>query len=408
MLRQTAFPREGVGIMAKDYYEILGVDKDTSEDEIKKAYRKKAKQYHPDMNPDVEKDKAEEKFKEITEAYEVLSDPDKRAQYDQFGHTGPSQGFDFGNQDFEHARDAFQDFGFGGGGSGGLDDIFDMFFGEGGRSAGRNRTTASEKGEDLQKKLRLSLEDAAHGTRVKFTVSKFIECDRCSGEGVKPGSSKQVCPHCNGRGEIKRKQKTMLGSFVNVQTCPKCGGSGEIVDDPCPKCRGEGRVKDKSEISVKIPAGVKDGSRLRLKGEGNAGRRGAPPGDLFIITEIKDHNQFERKGDDVLTTVPVHFTQLALGDELEVPTLNGKAKITIEPGTDPGAVKTLPNKGIPHLHQNGQGDQIIRFTPVTPKNLSKEQRQLLEDLDDSLEDPNNTTQGKKSFFEQFKEHFRNR
>ena len=389
--------------MPKDYYETLGVDRDASEDEIKRAYRKKAKKYHPDMNPDMEKEKAEKKFKEITEAYEVLSDPEKRAQYDRFGHAGPSQEFDFGDQDYQRARDAFSDFGFG---EGGLDDIFDLFFGEG---QGRRRSQGGEtrnRGEDLEKKLRVSLEDAAHGTQVKFTVPRFVECDRCDGEGVKSGASKHVCPTCNGRGEVKQRQRTMLGSFVNVQTCPRCGGSGEIIENPCPKCRGEGRVKDKKEISVKVPAGVKDGSRLRLKGEGNAGRNGAPPGDLYIITEIKSHDTFTRRGDDVLIAVPVHFTQLALGDTIEVPTLNGAERIEISPGTEPGTTIRLNGKGIPHLHENGQGDEIVQLSPVTPKNLTEEQEELLERLDSSLNNPAETQQRRdKSFFDRFKEGF---
>lgn len=390
--------------MAKDYYEILGVDEDASQDEIKKAYRKKAKKYHPDMNSDLDKEKAEEKFKEVSEAYEVLSDPDKRAQYDKFGHTGPSQGFDFGSQDYERARDAFGDFGFGGGG---LDDIFDLFFGQGGESRKGTKKGKSNKGENLQKKLRLSLEDAAHGTRVKFTVPRFVSCDRCEGTGTKPGSSKKVCPQCNGRGEIRKKQQTMLGNFVNVQTCPRCGGEGEIIDTPCPKCRGEGRVKDKSEISIKVPPGVKDGSRLRLKGEGNVGRRGGRPGDLFIITDIKEHEKFSRKGDDVLLVVPVHFTQLILGDTVEVPTLFDKETVKIKPGTESGSTLTLPDKGIPHLQKNGQGDQIIKLQAITPENLNSKQRKLLKELDRELNPVSDLERsGKdKSFFERFREGF---
>jgi len=383
--------------MPKDYYELLGVDQDASQDEIKKAYRKKAKKYHPDMNPDVDKEKAEKKFKEITEAYEVLSDPDKRAQYDRFGHAGPSQGFDFNDQDFERARNAFGDSAF--------EDIFDLFFGEGGGRS-RTRDSSSRRGEDIQRRLRLSLEDAAFGTRVKIAVPRFVKCDHCDGEGVKPGSSKRVCPHCNGRGEIRQRQQTMLGSFVNVQTCPKCGGSGEIIEEPCPKCRGEGRVKEKREISIKVPAGVKDGSRLRLKGEGNVGRRGAPSGDLFIITEIKEHDIFVREGDDVLTTVPVHFTQLALGDTIEVPTLDGSKRVKIEAGTEPSSEIRLEGEGIPHLNSSGKGDEVIKLRPITPKDLGQEERELLEQLDQLLDKPSGNGSQKKSFFEKFRENFK--
>ncbi len=388
--------------MAKDYYDVLGVDEDASEDEIKKAYRKKAKKYHPDMNPDLDKEEAEEKFKEVTEAYEVLSDPDKRAQYDRFGHTGPSQGFDFNNQDYERARNAFGDSSF--------DDIFDLFFGEG-RGRGRSSQTAAQKGEDLQRKLRVSLEDAAKGTRVKFSIPRFVKCGRCDGSGVKPGSSKRTCPHCNGQGEIRQKQQTMLGSFVNVQTCPKCGGSGEVIDEPCPKCRGEGRVKEKTEISVKVPPGVKDGSRLRLRGKGNVGRRGAPPGDLFITVEVKKHETFIRKGDDILTTVPVQFTQLTLGDTIKVPTLDGVEKIDVKPGTQSGEKIKLRDRGIPHLNKRGKGDQIVRLKAVTPTDLGSEERELIERLNELLDSPvgNNNSDERESFFEKlknFREEFR--
>jgi len=386
--------------MAKDYYDILGVDEDASEDEIKKAYRKKAKKYHPDMNPDLDKEEAEERFKEVTEAYEVLSDPDKRAQYDRFGHAGPSQGFDFNNQDFERARSAFSDSSF--------DDIFDLFFGEGRR---RSRSqTAAQKGEDLQRKLRISLEDAAKGTQVKFSIPRFVKCDHCNGSGVKPGSSKRTCTHCNGRGEIRQQQQTMLGSFVNVQTCPKCGGSGEIIDNPCTKCRGEGRVKEKTEISVKVPPGVKDGSRLRLKGKGNVGRKGAPAGDLFITVDIKEHETFIRKGDDILTTVPVHFTQLILGGKVSVPTLDGVEKIEVEPGTQSGEKIRLRKRGIPHLNKPGKGDQIVRLKALTPTDLNPEEKDLVKKLNERLGSPvGNNSDESESLFEKlknFREEFR--
>lgn len=388
--------------MPKDYYDVLGVEEGASEDEIKKAYRKKAKKYHPDMNPDLDQEEAEEKFKEVTEAYEVLSDPDKRAQYDKFGHTGPSQGFDFDNQDYERARSAFSDSSF--------DDIFDMFFGGGGGRGRRRSQTAAQKGEDLQRKLRISLEDAAKGTRVKFSIPRFVKCDRCDGSGVKPGSSKRTCSHCNGRGEIRQKQQTMLGSFVNVQTCPKCGGSGEVIDDPCTKCRGEGRTKEKTEISVKVPPGVKDGSRLRIKGKGNIGRQGAPAGDLFITIDVKEHDTFIRKGDDILTTVPVQFTQLTLGDTIKVPTLDGVEEIELEPGTQSGKKIKLRNYGIPHLNGHGKGDQIVRLKGITPTDLGSEERELLERLNELLDSPmGDESDEKESFFDKlkkFKEEFR--
>jgi len=364
----------------RDYYEILGVSRSASPEEIKKAYRRLAKKYHPDASKD---EGSAEKFKEATEAYEVLSDPDKRAQYDRFGHVGPEQRFDFGPMDFRRAREAFEEFGFG---RSAFDDIFDMFFGEGLRTSRTRarRKARAQPGEDLEYKLRLSLEDAAFGTKMKVTVPRYVTCDRCKGSGIEPGSSKRVCPVCNGGGEIEYRQATFLGSFINVRTCERCGGTGEIIEDPCHKCRGRGRVKEESRISINIPAGVDDGSRLRLRGEGNAGMEGGQAGDLYIVVELKPHDIFKRVGDDIYCEVPLKFTQAALGATIKVPTLSGEEKLDIPPGTQSGENFKLSGKGIPHLRGWGRGDQYVTVKVTVPKNLTPRQRELLRMLDEEL------------------------
>jgi len=373
--------------MAKrDYYEVLGIAKDAPQDEIKKAYRRLAKRYHPDLNKD---GGSAERFKEAAEAYEVLSDPAKRAQYDRFGHAGPDQMFDFGGADFRRARAAFDEFGFG---RGAFDEIFDLFFGEGLRTTRTRarRKSRARRGEDLEYRLQLSLEDVAFGTKLRITVPRYIRCERCGGTGVEPGAQVEVCPACGGTGQVEYRYQTMLGSFVNVRTCERCGGTGEIIKNPCSKCRGRGRVKEKSKIAITIPAGVDSGSRLRLVGEGNAGTGGGPPGDLYIIVEVKPHDVFERKGDDVYCEIPLNFTQAALGTKIKVPTLEGEEEIKIPPGTQPGTKFRLKGKGIPHLYPNeryghlrgrGQGDQFVQVKVAVPTTLTREQRRLLKELD---------------------------
>ena len=273
----------------KDYYESLGISKDASDAEIKRAYRQKAKELHPDRNPE-NRAKAEEEFKRIAEAYEVLSDTQKRAQYDRYGHAGPSQGFTFGDSDFHRAREAYREFGFGG-----FDDLFDMFFRQGGRGGGVRQQRVL-RGESIEYKLRITLEDAAHGTRMTITVPRMVRCETCSGSGMTPGSSKQSCPTCEGQGQIQYRQQSLLGSFINVRACPDCHGAGEIIEQPCHKCRGSGRAKEKSKISISVPEGVDSGSRLRLKGQGNAGIEGGPSGDLFIVIELIEHPSLVRDG----------------------------------------------------------------------------------------------------------------
>ncbi len=364
----------------KDYYDILGVDKDASSEEIKKAYRRLAKKYHPDLNRD---GGSEDKFKRISEAYEVLSDSNKRAQYDQFGHAGPDQRFDFGGGDFERARSAFEEFGFGGGGA--FDDIFDLFFGEGRRTSRtrRKRSTSVQRGEDLEYKLRINLEDAASGTRMKVTLPRYHVCEKCDGSGVEPGCKKRVCPTCNGRGEVEHRQQSMLGSFINIRPCPKCEGRGEIIEEPCTKCSGRGRVREKKEISIKVPPGVNNGSRLRLKGEGNVGVGGGPAGDLYIVIEIKPHDIFKREGDDIICEHKIDFTKAVLGGKEKVPTLDGEDELNIPAGTQSGTTFKLKGKGIAHLRHLGSGDEYVAIRITVPKKLSRKQKKLLKQLEET-------------------------
>ncbi len=368
--------------MAKrDYYEILGVSRDVSVDEIKKAYRKLALKYHPDRNPG-NKD-AEEKFKETTEAYEVLRDREKRARYDEFGHSGISgpgaSGFEgfTGGFDLSDALRAFmRDFG-------GLG--FEGFFGTGAAS-GRRQGAASARGNDLQVRLRLDLREIASGVTKKIKVTRMVPCARCKGKGVKEGSSKQSCPTCRGTGELRQASRSLFGQFVNIQTCPACRGEGTLISDPCPACGGEGAVEGSKNVEVKIPAGVATGNYIRLDGQGDVGPRGGPSGDLIILIEEIEDKIFERHGYDIASDLPVSFSQLALGARLEIPTLDGKAAIKIPPGTQSHKVLRLKGKGIPHLNSYGRGDQLVRLVAWTPQNLSREERETFEELEKKVND----------------------
>lgn len=342
-----------------DYYEILGVSRDADQDKIKKAYRKLAKKHHPDRNKD--DPQASEKFKEISEAYEILSDPDKRARYDQYGHSGINED-DFNFDDF--AR----------GGFGGFDDIFDMFFGG---DAARRQRRGPQRGSDLQYRLEISFEEAAKGTKKEITIPRTEECSTCGGSGAKPGSDVRTCPRCNGRGQIRVNQRTPFGQITQARTCDRCDGTGEIVSEPCPDCEGTGKVRRHRNLTVNIPAGVDTGSKLRMSGEGEAGDRGAASGDLYIIIKVKPHEIFDRKGDDIYCEVPINFVQAILGDEIQVPTLDGKVKFKIPEGAQPGTTFRLKNKGIPHLNGYGNGDEYIKAKVVIPKSLSQEQKDLL-------------------------------
>ena len=364
--------------MAKqDYYEILEVARDAADAEIKKAYRQKAKELHPDRNPE-NRSRAEEEFKRVAEAYEVLSDPQKRAQYDRYGHAGPDQGFTFGDMDFRRAREAYREFGFGG-----FDDIFDLFFRQGGvRGRPEQR---SRRGESIEYKLRVTLEDAAHGTKMTVTVPRLVACDVCSGSGMEPGTSKRTCPACNGHGQIEYRQQSLLGSFINVRSCPECNGTGELIEQPCHRCRGAGRVKEKSKISITVPPGVDNGSRLRLRGQGNAGIEGGPSGDLFIVIELIPHPTFRREGKDIRSDVKISYPQAALGAKVDVETLWGEETVTVPAGTQPGEVFRLKGKGITNIHRGGgKGDHLAEVTVEVPNKLTGKQRRALEAYAETL------------------------
>jgi len=358
--------------MAKrDYYEILGVGRDATEQDIKRAYRRLAKKYHPDVckEPD-----AEEKFKEISEAYEVLIDPEKRANYDRFGHAGTESifgGRGFTWEDFTHFSDIEDLFGrdfFG-------RDIFDVFF----RGSKRASQTGPLRGNDLRYDLTITLEDAAFGIRTEISVPRTESCSKCNGTGAKSGATK-TCPVCNGTGQERHERRTPFGQFVSITTCSKCGGTGKIITEYCPYCQGTGKIQRTRRISVKIPPGVDSGSRLRLTGEGEAGLRGGPPGDLYVVIHVQPHEFFKRENDDVYCEIPITFSQAALGDEVEVPTLRSKAKIKIPPGTQTGTIFRLKGQGIPHLNSRGKGDQKVRVRVVTPKKLTKREREIFEEL----------------------------
>jgi molecular chaperone DnaJ len=360
----------------RDYYEVLGVSKGAGQDEIKKAYRKMAMQYHPDRNPGNKE--AEEKFKEAAEAYEVLSNDEKRAKYDKFGHNGLRGGQDF--HGFNNVNDIFSNFSdiFGsafGGGS-----IFDDLFGGGGQQQrGRQRTTG-QPGSDLKITLKLTLEEIASGTTKKVKIKKHNKCTTCNGTGAKSSASFKTCSVCNGSGEIRQVSKSIFGQFVNIAPCNNCGGTGRIISEPCTTCNGDGRMQDESTIKINVPAGVSDGNYMTLRGEGNAGKNGGPAGDIICIFEELPHENFTRDGDNVIYELFISFPDAVLGTEVEVPTLNGKAKLKIEPGTLAGKFLKMREKGIQHLNSHGAGDQLVRVNIIVPKNVSTRERDMLRDL----------------------------
>ncbi len=381
----------------RDYYDVLGVNKDASEDEIKKAYRKKAMKFHPDRNTD--DPKAEKKFKEASEAYEVLGDAQKRQRYDQFGHQGINGG-GFGGR----GGAGFEDIGF--------EDIFSRFsdiFGAdfgGGRSRGRGRRSAGQPGSDMKLRIELGLEEIAFGTDKKLKVKKYIKCDECNGTGAETEEDFETCGTCNGMGEVRQVHKTMLGQMVNVQPCPECQGEGRIIRNKCSKCSGEGRYQGKETVQVRVPSGVSKGNYITLRGKGNAGKRGGSAGDLVVLIEEKEHEHFERDGNDIYYDLVLSVPDAILGTEVEVPTLKGRAKIKIEEGTQPGRLLRMSNKGIHGLNNSGVGDQFVRVNVYMPKDLDDEERAHIEALrgNDHFKASNKKDDGK-GFFSKIKDVF---
>jgi molecular chaperone DnaJ len=356
----------------KDYYELLGVGREASPEDLKKAYRQMALKFHPDRNPG---DKAsEEKFKEVSEAYEVLSDAKKRQMYDQFGHAGMQGGAGFGQGGF--------DFGAGGGaGFSNLNDIFgdifsEVFGGRGGGAAGGRGGSRAQRGSDLRYNMEISFEEAAFGVEKTVTLPKDATCKTCQGSGAKPGTQPQTCGTCRGNGEIRFQQ----GFFTLSKTCPDCGGVGRIIKSKCSDCRGSGHVSENVKLAVKVPAGIDTGQKLKLRGEGETGANGGPPGDLYVVIEVREHSLFKRDGFDVHCEVPISFTQAALGSEIETPTLDGKVKLKIPAGTQNGKRFRLKGKGVPVLNGRDRGDQYVSVLVEVPSKLTPEQRKLLEEF----------------------------
>lgn len=359
--------------MAKrDYYELLGVAKNASTDEIKKAYRALARKYHPDVNKEPG---AEAKFKEINEAYSALSDSQKRSQYDQFGHAGPQfggagpGGFDF-NDIF---RGGFQ----GGFGDSPFEDLFETFFGGGG---GRRRQAGPRRGDDLRYDITITLEEAAKEFHKEIDIPHYVSCQTCKGTGARPGTKPEKCSACKGSGQVRRVQRTMLGNFTQVGPCPDCQGTGEVIKTLCVECHGRGQVKKTHKVEVKIPAGVDTGNKLRIPKAGDTGEKGGNPGDLYIFINVKDHKMFQRDGADIHYKALITFVQAALGIELEVPTIDGKTILKVPSGTQPNTVLRMRDKGMPHLNSKARGDQYVHIEVETPTNMTKEQADLLRKL----------------------------
>lgn len=369
---------------SKDFYEILGVDRNASDDEIKKAYRRLARKYHPDVNKE---HGAEDKFKEIQKAYETLSDSQKRQQYNQFGEEGlgGAGGFGgFGGGGFEGFSGGFEDLG-------GFSDVFDMFFGGGGEGRGRRKRseTGPQAGDDLRYDLRVPFETTVFGKEYTIEISQLVSCSKCNGTGAKPGTKPATCGTCKGAGQVRTAQRTILGVFEQVTTCPNCRGEGKVISSPCSSCHGSGRERKIAKVKVKVPAGVETGTRLRVSGAGNAGLRGGPSGDLYIFIEVEPSNVFERRGDDVYSEETVSFVQASLGDHVKIPSPAGELEIKIPEGTQPGTVLRLRGKGIPHLGGSGAGDHFVKVNVRVPKSINAKQREALLNLAELLHDHRN-------------------
>ena len=373
----------------RDYYEVLGVAKGASEDEIKKAYRQMAKKYHPDLNPGDKE--AEARFKEVNEAYEVLSDSQKKARYDQYGHAGVDPNFGAGG---------YQGYGFDGMDID-LGDIFSSFFGGGG--ARRSNPNAPRRGSDVSASVVISFEEAARGCKKQVDVRLADTCSDCRGSGAAKGSAPKPCPACNGTGQERRQQRTPFGVIQTQSVCSRCRGKGKIIDKPCSTCSGTGQVRRPSSVGINIPAGIADGQVITIRGKGNAGTNGGPAGDLEIQVAVRPHPVFEREGYDVHCELPLTFAQMALGAEVQVPTLDGNVPYTVREGTQPGETFRLKGKGFPYINGRGRGDEVVRVTVEVPKNLTSEQKKLLHAFEESLGDKN--YQKRRSFFDKLRDAF---
>ncbi len=374
----------------RDYYEVLGIQKGASEDEIKKAYRTMARQNHPDLHPD-NVEECEEKMKEINEAYAVLSDPEKRQRYDQFGHAGMEEGMG----------------GFTGGYSGDMGDIFDNLFSGifGGAMSGSHTNTANapRRGRDINTGITINFMEACTGKSQELSVTHMEKCSACGGSGSENGSATEACPECHGRGSVKVTQQTMLGTFSSSKPCPRCSGKGSIIKDPCHKCKGAGRTRVQKRVTITIPAGIDDGQTLRVSGEGDCGVNGGPNGNLNVSVTVRPHPIFTREGYDVYCEVPITYAQAVLGDEITVPTIDGNVKFSIPEGTQNGTRTRLRGKGIKHVQRDARGDQYVKVNIEVPKNLTKKQKELLRDFENSMTDKNYTK--RHSFLGKLKELF---
>ena len=379
----------------RDFYEILDVSKNASKEDIKKAYRKQALKFHPDKNPG--DDSAEEKFKEAAEAYEVLSDDDKRARYDRFGHAGlgGGAGGGFGGQGMT-VEDIFSSFG----------DIFgDAFGGFGGFGGSRRSSRAVRKGSNLRVKVKLDLQEIANGAEKKIKVNKYVSCSSCEGTGAEGGSSYSTCNTCNGNGQVTRVSNTFLGQMQTVTSCPTCGGEGKIITNKCKGCYGEGIVKEEEVIPISIPAGVAEGMQMTVSGKGNAARRGGVNGDLLVMIQEEHHPELIRDGNDLLYNLHISIPQASLGAAVEIPTVDSKVKIKIEPGTQPGKILRLRNKGIPDVNGYNKGDLLVSINVWIPKNLTKEEQKLIEKFGDSPNFIPSPDKSEMNFFERMKGYF---
>ncbi|MBI9031740.1 molecular chaperone DnaJ [bacterium] len=383
--------------MAKrDYYEVLGVEKNASDSEIKKAYRKLAMKYHPDKAGDDKE--AEEKFKEASEAYEVLSDSEKKARYDQYGHAGLEGAFGQGGfswSDFTHAGDFSDLFG-----EGGFSSIFEQFFGGFGGGGGRSRGQKRNRGEDLQLEISITLKEVNDGADKKLKIKIKDNCDSCNGSGSADGAS-ETCPQCNGQGQVRQVRQSLFGQIQTVGECPTCHGKGKIIKNKCPKCTGSGRVDTFKEIKITIPAGIDDGQYFRLRGQGNIGVNNGERGDIIVLVHVKEHDLFEREGANLILEYPISFSQAALGDEVKVPTINGKIKLKVPEGTQSGKVLRLRGQGLPHVNSTYKGDLYIKLMVITPTKLSSRERELLQEL--QTYDSEKKLKPGKGFFDKLKE-----